>query len=218
MTATLLSAGQCLDCGGSKPKGHGRCYCEPCLAARKAAGRPLVPKPAACTSVEVRFWRHVTPTDDGSCWIWQGKPNSAGYGKMGGHDGRRGVMLYAHRVSYEMHVGPISDGLHIDHLCRVRMCVNPDHLEAVTPAVNIQRAAPFRPKVTRRRSHCPRGHSLDDAYIVNRANGALQRLCRICLASRRGCRSGHLYPDGAVRDRRGRRICQQCADERKKAS
>jgi len=159
--------------------------------------------------VAERFWARVTPTTDGSCWIWQGRPSSTGYGKLGAEN-NRGSMLYAHRVSYEIHNGPIPDGLQIDHLCRVPMCVNPDHLEAVTPAVNTMRARPFRTKQQRRRTHCQRGHSLHDAVVVKRSEGRQQRLCRTCEAARRRCRSGHTYSLDAARDRGGRRICDTC--------
>lgn len=71
------------------------------------------------------------------CWIWQLKKSPAtGYGtfRINGRD------LLAHRWSYEQHRGPIPDGLQIDHLCRVRECINPDHLEPVTPKENTRRS------------------------------------------------------------------------------
>jgi transcriptional regulator with XRE-family HTH domain len=74
--------------------------------------------------------------DANGCWIWLGRINSAGYGEIKYRERR----LKAHRVSYEHHVGPIPDGLDLDHLCRVRPCVNPEHLEPVTRRENIQRS------------------------------------------------------------------------------
>lgn len=73
--------------------------------------------------------------DDAGCWIWQGAPGKNGYGRMSIGD----RLQYVHRLSYEHHVGPIPDGLTIDHLCRVRMCINPEHLEPVTFAENTRR-------------------------------------------------------------------------------
>lgn len=74
---------------------------------------------------------YVTP-----CWVWQGSLNDRGYGRHGSH--KMGTRM-AHRVYYEKANGPIEEGMVIDHLCRVRCCVNPDHMEVVTNIVNIHR-------------------------------------------------------------------------------
>jgi hypothetical protein len=76
---------------------------------------------------------HTTP-----CWVWLRKMHWNGYGYVFIGDGRR---RGAHIVSYEQHVGPVPDGLELDHLCRVRACVNPDHLEPVTRTENVRRGA-----------------------------------------------------------------------------
>lgn len=73
--------------------------------------------------------------DANGCWIWLGRINGFGYGELKCGERR----LKAHRVSYEHHVGPIPEGLDLDHLCRVRPCVNPEHLEPVTRSENIRR-------------------------------------------------------------------------------
>lgn len=73
--------------------------------------------------------------DENGCWIWQRSLNRAGYGAWP----RRRDSSLAHRRMYELHVGPIPEGLHLDHLCRVPSCVNPEHLEPVTNAENSRR-------------------------------------------------------------------------------
>ena len=84
-----------------------------------------------------RFWPKVEFT--GFCWNWTAGTSAKGYGcfRLGGHDGKR---TSAHRVAYELLVGPIPDGLELDHLCRNRRCVNPDHLEPVTGDENKRRS------------------------------------------------------------------------------
>lgn len=79
--------------------------------------------------------RHVV--DDRGCWIWQGAMGLNGYGVVQNSKRR----LFAHRVAYEVHVGPIPNGLVIDHLCRVTRCVNPTHLEPVIQRTNARRGA-----------------------------------------------------------------------------
>lgn len=110
------------------------------------------------------------------CWEWRASLNNNGYAVLFHH----GKMTFAHRISYEAFVGPIPAGLVIDHLCRNRCCVNPDHLEAVTRSVNVSRG--LIPSMNRqraeRRTHCPNGHPFD---VVNTYLGSRdERQCRIC--------------------------------------
>lgn len=87
--------------------------------------------PERPTKVE-QFWMRVDKADAEGCWLWTGAVVGDGYGRFS-HD------LYAHRYAYELLVGPIPDGLHIDHLCRTPLCVNPAHMEPVTAAENNRR-------------------------------------------------------------------------------
>lgn len=98
-----------------------------------------------------------------------------GYTRIRGDDGRKAM---GHRLTYEYFVGPIPDGLEIDHLCRVRACVNPGHLEAVTKRENWKRGNQ-QGAVSQRTNTCRNGHSLGDAYI----SGG-RRYCRPCLLTR----------------------------------
>lgn len=90
----------------------------------------------------------------------------------------------AHRVAYELVVGPIPDGLQLDHLCKVRKCVNPAHLEAVTCGENIRRGDTGKAaaEVQSSKTHCPQGHpySGDNLAHYRGRHGRRYRACRIC--------------------------------------
>ena len=123
-----------------------------------------------------RFWARVSKTD--TCWIWTGSKTTQGYGMIR-VDGQH---VYAHRWSYEQANGQIPQGLEMDHLCRNPSCVNPSHLEAVTHRENgIRGNSPCAENA--RKTHCPHGHSLEDAYIY-RARGRTGRMCRTCKLER----------------------------------
>lgn len=99
-------------------------------------GDPLIgTKPVGMTTLD-RLLQFVDKTsDEGGCWLWTGTRNRGGYGDFRMPEGPR----RAHRLAYENLVGPIPEGLELDHLCRVRNCVNPQHLEPVTRSENARR-------------------------------------------------------------------------------
>lgn len=121
------------------------------------------------------------------CWEWKANLDVKGYGQFMVYRRGRAVVKYAraHRFSYEHFVGPIPDGLQLDHLCRNPRCVNPGHLEPVTEAENRRRGKNGVLKV--RRTHCKHGHALTPDNVYVKSDGFGTRQCRICTiaASRR---------------------------------
>lgn len=125
----------------------------------------------------VRLMERIKQDPLTGCWDWQGRPNyEGGYGRMSLH----GKQYFAHRLSYELHVGSIPDGMEIDHLCRNRMCVNPSHLEVVTGRVNTYRGQ-GPTAVNSRKTHCIRGHELTTENLYREAG---QRRCKACVRLR----------------------------------
>lgn len=123
-----------------------------------------------------RFWSKVEKTD--SCWLWKGSRGPLGYG----HIFWRGQWPAAHRVAYELSVGPIPARLVLDHLCRNPSCVNPAHLEPVTTRENTMRGVGPAPRRAAQ-THCLRGHELagDNVYIHKSRR---VRVCRTCHRNR----------------------------------
>jgi hypothetical protein len=119
----------------------------------------------------------------GSCWVATTSLKGDGYARI---TDARGVRILAHRWTYEQFVGPIPDGLQIDHLCRVRHCVNPDHLEPVTSRENTMRGTNFSAQKARQ-THCIRGHEFTPENT--RINRAGNRQCRACRQARQPAQS-----------------------------
>lgn len=113
-------------------------------------------------SLADRFWLKVDITP--GCWLWKASRYSTGYGCLM----NKGGSWLAHRISYELNVGPIPEGLELDHLCRVRGCVNPAHLEPVTHRENGLRGV-GQGALNARKTDCKRGHPLsgDNLYMQN---------------------------------------------------
>lgn len=119
-----------------------------------------------------KFWERIERTE-GECWTWNGPGMGVGYGAFS-FEGRN---HYAHRFSYELLVGPVPPGLELDHLCRNRRCVNPEHLEPVTHRENQLRGETVG-ALNARKTHCPQGHPLAGRNVYVSPTG--HRRCRPC--------------------------------------
>jgi hypothetical protein len=162
MTAHTIRS--CGFCGGPlTPKPYPRDFCS-LACSNKSRTRPEAD----------RFWEKVEPQITG-CWLWMAGLTEAGYGQFGTSLGCG--RIDSHRWSYLYLIGPIPTHLELDHLCRVRACVNPMHLEAVTSWENNSRSESVS-AINLRKTHCLRGHPFSGTNLLIYADGA--RYCRIC--------------------------------------
>ena len=166
----------------------------------------------------------------GECWTWQGRLNKSGYGRVGVGTGRD---MPVHRWVYEQLCGPIPTGMELDHLCRNRACVAPNHLEPVTRQENARRAR----EAMERGAHkdvCKYGHAMIPENLVVRKSrlGADAHECRKCIRDRnsrkyrkrRGgvvgppnadkseCKNGHQFDEkNTYLSKQGARRCRTCS-------
>lgn len=119
-----------------------------------------------------RFERMYQPVPFSGCWIWTGALSSDGYGAfhVDGH------CIQAHKFAYEQRGQQVPEGLELDHLCRIRCCVNPAHVEPVSHQLNMLRGAGVG-SANAAKTHCKRGHPFDEPNTYARKGG---RVCRIC--------------------------------------
>ena len=139
----------------------------------------------ATKSAQDRFFDSIAYEPNCGCWLWLGQMQGRGYGqfqvtaskKLGGRQ-----LVLAHRFSYELAKGQIPIGKEIDHLCHVRLCVNPEHLEAVTHTENLYRSKGTIAEKFGNATHCINGHPFDEINTYVRSNGG--RSCRVCMRKR----------------------------------
>lgn len=124
-----------------------------------------------------RFFSKIEVSRNTKCWSWTDHLEY-GYGVFS----VRGTIFRAHRFAYLIFNGQIPKNLIIDHLCRNRKCVNPDHLEAVTNKINLERGIPSY-TTRNKRTHCKKGHPISGRNALARSDGGSTR-CRLCTRNR----------------------------------
>lgn len=127
------------------------------------------------TADEASRFRSKYAVSTNGCWLWQGPLDRDGYGTF--YLRRRNRR--ANRVGWFSANGPIPDGMVVNHTCRSRSCVNPQHLNLITPTDNSLRDSASLGYVNSQKTTCPRNHTYDGVY-VNRKTGKRQRTCSIC--------------------------------------
>lgn len=164
---------------------------------RQSAVADCKPIPSPTTQDENRFWSKVAvPEQPSCCWEWEAVKTN-GYGQFW----LSGNQFQAHRVSYSWLIGSIPAEMCVDHLCRNRSCVNPDHLRLVSNAVNVL-AGFGHGAINRNKTHCPRGHEYTPENTRVSAEG--HRFCRTCsrlhdrrYRNRKVLENANLNPRGA---------------------
>lgn len=129
----------------------------------------------------VRFWQHVQPGSPDECWLWNNGATPNEYGQL---YNAKGPKIRSHRLSFEMHHGPIPKGMHVCHRCDVKACVNPAHLFVGTQQDNMRDMhAKGRGYIPPTKDHCKYGHPLQVTNGFNRS-GSPAKICRVCARQR----------------------------------
>lgn len=147
-----------------------------------------------------RFFEQIAELPDG-CWMWTGATCSLGYGRFSVH----GISNPAHRYSYQLLIGDVPPGLEMDHLCRMRECVNPFHVEPVTHAENMRRSS----LAYKRDPESFRHHLWDRSHVRRPGNG---------VPLRTHCSRGHEFSAANTYILKGSRYCRACNCLRSRAA
>lgn len=170
-----MAKGTCSIDGCERPT-EARGWCELHYTRFRRYGDPLGGvRLGKTTPLEARFWAKVDKSGLGGCWLWTAQITASGYGGFW-----TGKPDFAHRYAYQLLVGPIPAGRQLDHLCRVRHCVNPAHLEPVTGRENTLRGEGIS-ATNARKTRCKYGHPFD---AENTYTYRGSRICKTCMAER----------------------------------
>ena len=154
-----------------------RGWCRPHYRRWERTGSPVGLRPALATPEH--FWSQVSRPSKNACWTWNGYRQPTGYGRLR----YQGRSILAHRLAYELTVGPIQLGKQLHHRCANPPCVNPAHLVQVTGSENnAQRDRTKLGSHQRDKTRCIRGHPFDEANTYYRPSG--HRMCRECARER----------------------------------
>jgi hypothetical protein len=124
-----------------------------------------------------RLNARINKTD--TCWLWTGKVDKTGYGSFGMRVDQACRTRSAHKIVYETLVGPVPESMQLDHLCKIPLCVNPEHLEIVSPKENIMRSNGLA-SINAKKTHCKYGHEFTEANTYVPSKRPNRRYCRTC--------------------------------------